>query len=111
PDKFGFGATYLDRAKTYVRECQRSAETTIVPWFLRNTKDGYRLYRSELPAYVKFFNETGPLPWNQQQCIVGGLLRLAQCHRLLNDGSTKIAYYEKNTAGLTQWVFSAALSA
>jgi hypothetical protein len=44
PDRFGFGATYLDRAKTYVRECQRSAEATIVPWFVRNTKDGYRLY-------------------------------------------------------------------
>src|SRR5262249_22194652 len=34
-DPFGFGTTYLDRAKTYVRECQRSAETTIVPWFVR----------------------------------------------------------------------------
>ena len=37
PDAFGLGATYLDRAKTFVRECQRSAETTIVPWFVRST--------------------------------------------------------------------------
>ena len=38
PDPFGFGATYLDRAKTYVRDCQRSAETTIVPWYVRKTR-------------------------------------------------------------------------
>jgi hypothetical protein len=105
PDKFGFGATYLDRAKTYVRECQRSAETTIVPWFLRNTKDGYRLYRPDSPTYVKFYNETGPLPWNQQQCIVGGLLRLAQCHRLLNDGNTNIVFYEQITRDAAVWFF------
>jgi hypothetical protein len=104
-DKFGFGATYLDRAKTYVRECQRSAETTIVPWYLQNTRVGYRLYRPESPAYVKFFNETGPLPWNQQQCIVGGLLRLAQCHRLLNDGNTNIVFYEQITRDAAAWFF------
>ena len=42
-NQYGFGTTYLDRARTYVRECQRSAETTIVPWYVRSTKDGYRL--------------------------------------------------------------------
>jgi protein-S-isoprenylcysteine O-methyltransferase Ste14 len=105
-DRYGFGATYLDRAKTYVRECQHSAETTIVPWYVRNTKAGYRLYRPESPAYVKFYKETGPLPWNQQQCVVGGLLRLAQCHRLLNDGNTNVAYYEKITGDAADWFFS-----
>ncbi len=89
-DTFGFGATYLGRAETYVRECQRSADTTIVPWFVRTTKDGYRLYYPDSAAYFKSSdgNESGPIPWNQQQAIVGGLLRLAQCHRLLNDGNT-----------------------
>ena len=109
PDQFGLGATYLDRTRTYVRECQRSAETTIVPWFVRNTKDGYRLYRSDAPDYVKLYNETGPLPWNQQQELVGALLRLAQCHRLLNDGNTNIAYYEKIATDAAAWFFASAL--
>ena len=109
PDQYGFGATYLDRAKTYVRECQRSAETTIVPWFVRNTKDGYRLYHPDSPAYLKCCGDSGPVPWNQQQELAGALLRLAQCHRLLNDGDTNIAYYEKITADAADWFFASAL--
>jgi protein-S-isoprenylcysteine O-methyltransferase len=108
-DTYGLGATYLDRAKTYVRECQRSAETTIIPWYVRTTRAGYRLYRPDSPTYVKFYRETGPLPWNQQQCVVGGLLRLAQCHRLLNDGNTNTAFYEKITRDAADWFFSTSL--
>ena len=108
-DKYGYGATYLDRAKTYVRKCQRSAETTIVPWFVRNTNDGYRLYYPDSPDYFKWGGESGPLPWNQQQMVAGALLRLAQCHRLLNDGNTNIAYYEKIVADAAAWFFSAAM--
>ena len=110
-DTFGFGATYLGRAETYVRECQRSADTTIVPWFVRTTKDGYRLYYPDSAAYFKSSdgNESGPIPWNQQQAIVGGLLRLAQCHRLLNDGNTNIAYYEQITADAAAWFFANAV--
>jgi hypothetical protein len=111
PDTFGFGVTYLDRAKTYVRECQRSAETTIVPWFVRSTKDGYRLYYPDSAVFFKATdgNESGPIPWNQQQEIVGALLRLAQCHRLLNDGNTNIEYYEKITGDAANWFFANAL--
>jgi hypothetical protein len=108
-DKFDFGVTYLDRAKTYVRECQRSAETTIVPWYVRETKDGYRLIHPDSKIYYKYCESTGPVPWNQQQSIGGGLLRLAQCHRLLNDGNTNIAYYEKITADTAHWFFATAL--
>ncbi len=105
-DIYGFGRTYLDRARTYVRECQRSAETTIVPWYVTKAKAGYRLYRPDTSAYFKASGDKGPLPWNQQQCVVGGLLRLAQCHRLLNDGNTNIGYYEKITADAANWFFS-----
>ena len=109
PDQFGFGATYLDRAKTYVRECQRSAETTIAPWFVRSTKEGYRLYHPDAPAYFKCCGDSGPLPWNQQQELVGALLRLAQCHRLLNDGNPTIAVYEQIATDAASWFFASAL--
>lgn len=108
PDQFGFGATCLDRAKTYVRECQRSAETTIIPWYVRKTKDGYHLIHPDSPVYYKYCVSSGPVPWNQQQSITGGLLRLAQCHRLLNDGNTNIEYYEKITADTAGWFFASA---
>ncbi|HEU6448588.1 MAG TPA: hypothetical protein VFV23_09155 [Verrucomicrobiae bacterium] len=86
-DTFGFGATYLERAKTYVRECQRSAETTIVPWYVHQTKDGYHLIHPDSAMYYKYCESSGPVPWNQQQSVVGGLLRLAQCHRLRCSGA------------------------
>ena len=62
PDGFGFGNSYLERAKTYVRECQRSAETTIVPGYVRDTKDGYRLIHPDSPGYYKYCESTGPVP-------------------------------------------------
>jgi hypothetical protein len=79
-DTYGFGKTYLDRAKPYVNECQKSAETSIVPWFVRNTRDGCHLVHPDTPVYYKYCESKGPVPWNQQQMIVGGLLRLTQCH-------------------------------
>jgi protein-S-isoprenylcysteine O-methyltransferase len=109
PDTCGFGRTYLDRAKTYVNECQRSAETTIVPWYVRSTREGYHLIHPVSRAYWNASVSEGPVPWNQQQFIVGGLLRLAQCHRLLNDGNTNIAYYEKITGHAADWFFSTAM--
>jgi hypothetical protein len=108
-DIYGFGATYLDRAKTYVRECQRSAETTMVPWYVRSTNEGYRLIHPDSQAYWNACSSSGPVPWNQQQMIVGGLLRLAQCHRLLKDGDANIAYYEKITADAADWFFANAV--
>jgi hypothetical protein len=92
-----------------VRECERSAETTIVPWYVSGTKNGYRLIHPESPVYYKYCESRGPVPWNQQQAIVGGLLRLAQCHHLLNDGNTNIAYYEKITGDVADWFFSTCL--
>lgn len=110
PDTYGYGATYLDRAKTYVRECQRSAETTIVSWYVRSTKDGYRLIHPDSRDYWKYCESSGPVPWNQQQCVVGGLLRLAQCHRLLHDGNPNVNYYEQITRDAADWFFPPACS-
>jgi len=105
-DTYSYGKTYLERAKTYVRECQKSAETTIVPWYLHKAAEGYRLIRPDVQAYVKSSGgDTGPLPWNQQQCVVGGLLRLAQCHRLLKDGDPNIETYEQITRDAAAWFF------
>lgn len=108
-DTFAFGKTYLDRAKTYVNECQKSAETTIVPWYVHDTKDGYHLIHPDSKVYWDNCQSTGPVPWNQQQELVGALLRLAQCHRLLNDGNTNIAYYEKITEDAAKWFFAKTL--
>jgi hypothetical protein len=49
------------------------------------------------------------VPWNQQQELAGALLRLAQCHRLLHDGDTNIANYEKIAADAADWFFASAL--
>jgi hypothetical protein len=79
-----------------------------VPWYVHETKDGYHLIHPDSKIYYKYCESTGPVPWNQQQSIVGGLLRLAQCHRLLNDGNTNISFYEKITADTAHWFFATA---
>jgi hypothetical protein len=82
-DSHGYGATYKERALTYVREMDRSVDTFVLPWFVSaaNTNQ-YRW--PDTPQYI--FNKGGtPIPWNQQTMLSGGFLRLAECHELLKD--------------------------
>lgn len=87
-DPHGYGATYKERALTYVREMDHSVDTFVLPWFVSaaNTNQ-YRW--PDTPQYN--FNKGGtPIPWNQQTMLSGGFLRLAECHEILKDDPARV---------------------
>lgn len=95
-DKFGYGKTYLERARTYVRECDRSIDTFLMKWIDPQTH-AQRFPTSELYGKLGERYERGrgkPVPWNQQGMISGGFQRLAICHEILGDDPARVVKYD-----------------
>ncbi len=99
-DPFGFGATYLDRAKTYVRELDRSEDTYILKNFVTNNQWRF-------PSSTSGYNGSTwfglPFPWNQQMMLSGVLIRLANCHIILGDDPARVTLY--NSIVQESWNF------
>ena len=103
-DPHGYGATYRERALTYVREMDRSVDTFVLPWFVSaaNTNQ-YRW--PETPLYT--YNKGGtPIPWNQQTMLSGGFLRLAECHELLKDDPARVQKFYAIIGANMNWFLS-----
>ncbi|HZR29036.1 MAG TPA: hypothetical protein VFA71_09660 [Terriglobales bacterium] len=88
-DNFGFGATYKQRALTYVRELDQTQDTYMLKWFV-NSSNNYESPND--PRYPGAIAQ--PFPWNQQQMMNGALIRLSACHSILGDDPTRVARYD-----------------
>lgn len=106
-DAHRYGATYKERADTYIREMDRTIDSFILPNFV-SAKDHnhYRwpesdLYRALGPRY-----QTAPgnaIPWNQQTMLSGGFLRLANCHEILKDDPARVKKYNEIVRANMAW--------
>jgi hypothetical protein len=106
-DRNGFGATYRERAQTYIREMDRSIDTFMLPNFVSVTESNhYRWPDTDKFGALGPRNETGrgkPVPWNQQTMISGGFLRLAECHELLNDDPVRVKKFYDIVGANIDW--------
>jgi len=94
-DPNGFGATYLDRAKTYVQELDKTMDTYIVKWLVDPETHLYHFPTSKLYDKDSVKSPWGkPVPWNQQAMLNNAFLRLAECHELLNDSPQRVKAYD-----------------
>lgn len=96
-DSHNFGKTYIERANTYISECNKSIDTYLLPYFVK--KESYGLI---FPASEKFgitdrtkANIGKPVPWNQQAMLCNGFLRLAECMELLKVDAERVKLYDK----------------
>jgi hypothetical protein len=105
-DPDGFGATYLGRARTFVRESDRTMDTFIIPWMVRTNSN--RLYNPDSDLFGRGSNR--PVPWNQQMMLAGGFQRLAECHDLLGDDPGRMQRYDAVVQASLDWFFSDATS-
>ena len=108
-DPFGFGATYRERAATYVREMDRTLDTFSLKWLVR--PDTQRCYSPNSPLYeavTKPGTANQPVPWNQQAMLNNGFQRLAECHRLLGDDAARAQRYDAIVKASVDWFFEAA---
>jgi len=100
-DKHGFGKTYLERAKRYMKEADKVFDQHVLRSQL-NLTDGDRMYWAKNSPY-----QTGQsVPWNQQMMFDYGFVNLAQAHEILNDDNARVARYDKIVKANVDWFFN-----
>ena len=103
-DARGFGATYRERACTYVRELDRTADTFLLKWYVR--PDTLRYFTPDSPLFDAGGGSGGrPVPWNQQMMLNNGFQRLAECHALLGDAPDRVRKYDAIVKASVDWFF------
>ena len=105
-DPFHYGATYGERARSFVRQVDATADAFVVPWFVRKTDHNHYFYPKDR-RYVRSLpgpdNSGDPVPWNQQFMVNHCLQRLAQCHELLHDEPARVAFYDACVSASIAW--------
>ncbi|HEY7088431.1 MAG TPA: hypothetical protein VH518_10105 [Tepidisphaeraceae bacterium] len=96
-EKLPDGQTYLDRAKHYVTESDRTIDNFILKWLVDEHTNLYHFPTSDLYARLGEREARGlgkPVPWNQQFMLNGAFQRLAECHELLGDEPVRVKRYD-----------------
>jgi len=108
-DKLHLGTTYIERARSYVRESNVTIDTFIVPWSVRTMTNGdLRLYFSDSPELKRLEGRAGnaagkAIPWNQQFMLVRALVRLSDDLRRLDEDRPRVALYDKIVQCSVDW--------
>ncbi|UKS28681.1 discoidin domain-containing protein [Paenibacillus sp. HWE-109] len=103
-----YGETYLQRAKKYIAELDRTMDTYMIPNFVK--PDTFRQYWPNDPRWSSTGSAApnSAIPWNQQMMINNGFMRLAECHELLADDQPRVDLYDKIVKASIEW-FTASL--
>lgn len=104
-DPFLFGATYLQRAKTYLREADKTVDQHILKSLLK-LSDGKLMYFAANAPY----KGGQPVPWNQQMMFGYGFLNLAQAHELLRDNPSLVKRYDQILQANLDWFLQSGLT-
>jgi len=110
-DPRGFGRTYIERARTYIREGSRTLDEFLVPYWVHPEN----LNRLKIPTHPGWAAMTGgnyakdqghALPWNQQDMVTGALSTIADCLRILGEDEPRAASYDVITQAALDWFIS-----
>lgn len=104
-DVNGFGATYLQRAQTYIREGNRTLDDFLLPHWLQPNN---RLVIPTDPGFAalgaSYTKDQGhALPWNQQSMIVSALSTISECDALLGTDATRVANNDTVVKAAIDW--------
>ncbi len=96
-DRLKLGATYLERARGYIRECRQTIDGFITPWFVHPTSR--RLVFPDTDSYgalgERYARARGKtVPWNQNTMLVGGYLNIADALDALGEDRATVAAYD-----------------
>ncbi|MDP4292182.1 MAG: hypothetical protein Q8908_13960, partial [Bacteroidota bacterium] len=95
-DPFQFGKTYIERARTYLKECNKTIDEFILPNFVKEGSLQFIFPVSEKFGFdARSKMSLGkPVPWNQQTMLAGGFQRLAECFELLGEEPQRVKLYD-----------------
>lgn len=100
-DPHSYGATYLDRAKTYLKQGDFAMANHILPRLL-NTSNGDRMYFASDSPY----KGGRAVPWNQQMMFNYAFQNLVEAHLILGDNTELTGKYKKLMLASLDWFFS-----
>ncbi|KAI1407592.1 hypothetical protein F5Y13DRAFT_174498 [Hypoxylon sp. FL1857] len=99
-DPHKYGATYLDRAKTYLKQADTSMSKHILKRLL-DLSNGNKMYFAKDSPYMG----GKPVPWNQQMMFNYAFLNLVNAHKILNDNPTLAGKYKSILTASLDWFF------
>ncbi|HXJ71254.1 MAG TPA: hypothetical protein VNM37_00330, partial [Candidatus Dormibacteraeota bacterium] len=87
---YGYGVTYLDRAKKYLTICDEANDEYSLKWFIQANTSLIRPPTD--PAWTAFSENVTAN--NRQMMFTSGFQRLAEAHELLGDNPARVAQYD-----------------
>ncbi|CAG8550270.1 6859_t:CDS:1 [Cetraspora pellucida] len=92
-DPHKYGATYKERALTYVTEMDKTIDTYYLKYFIRENDS--KIYNPNSSAWDNLgeMSANSPMPWNRQQMMTNGFLRMAECHEIIGDDASRVNKY------------------
>jgi hypothetical protein len=100
-DPHHFGATYLDRAKTYVKQADFALDHHILNGLLDLSHQNHQYFAAGSP-----YKGGTPVPWNQVMMFNYGFQMLSTAHTLLHDDATRATRYHQVVASNITWFFT-----
>ena len=101
-DTYNFGDTYKARALRYIKEGDYVIDNWILPHFIRSSEGNHYYF----PGAPNTYKANEPAPWNQAWMLTNALVRLVECHLLLNDDPKRITNYDAIIQPNINWFIS-----
>lgn len=84
------GATYYQRAQTYVRQMDLVQDAYMLKWFINPANN--QIVAPASPAWTSLGESVNA--YNRQMMFLNGFQRLSECHQLLGDNPARVAKYD-----------------
>jgi hypothetical protein len=99
-DTYGYGATYLARAKTYLAQADYAMSHHILNSLLDLSNNNKMYFAADSP-----YKGGDAVPWNQQMMFNYALQNLCSAHSILGDNTTLLGEYRKIIVASLDWFF------
>ncbi|TQV94702.1 proteophosphoglycan ppg4 protein [Cordyceps javanica] len=100
-DKYHYGKTYLERAKTYVKQADKAMTGHILSRLLDISRGNKMYFAKDSP-----YKGGTPVPWNQQMMFNYAFQNLVAAHGILGDNPELAARYRSIMAANLDWFFA-----
>jgi Ricin-type beta-trefoil lectin domain-like len=99
---YGYGATYKQRAQTYLSKVDQSINNYISVWFVNSST-----FRIHTPTDSRWSpasgNDTAETAWNRQALFVMAYQYSAECHDILGDNPSYLSFYKNVVNAFNTW--------
>jgi hypothetical protein len=84
------GATYFQRAKTYITQMDHIQDAYILKWFIAT--NNFQIVAPTNAAWTAVNENVNA--YNRQMMFLNGFQRLSECHQLLGDSPSRVTEYD-----------------